>query len=284
MNGEGDMSAAEAMRIVTEPSMRKLPVLIFAGGEPLERKDIFDLAQAALPPFIILLTNGTLIDDEIARRIDSSFDMCVVSIDGVLADNDIIRGGGSFAMAERGIEALARARKKTKISVACVINKHNVKRLAEFAGDMRELGVDSVKFQLNFLERLQPSPEQAQEGFAKLADFCDRNPGFVAGGKWFLSDIQNYICGKRQERCIAAGGAHALISPSGVFSLCCYYPSEIKSVRSMRDLMAANPSELQKTVAGCNGCVRYDQSALLPLLTDPLYKIKWKRVFESSSI
>ncbi|HPI75229.1 MAG TPA: radical SAM protein [bacterium] len=284
MNGEGDMSSAEAMRLVTEPAMRKLPALIFAGGEPLEREDIFDLARAALPQFIILLTNGTLIDDRIARQIDSSFDMCVVSIDGVREDNDIIRGSGSYEMATRGVAALVQARKRSKISVACVINRHNVERLAEFACDMRELGADSVKFQLNFLERLQPSPEQARKGFASLAYFCDRNPGFVAGGKWFLSDILSFINGERPKRCIAANGAHALISPSGVFSLCCYFPSELKDVRSMRELMASNPDELRRTVAGCEGCVRYDQSSLLPLLSDPLLNIKWKRVFKSSNI
>ncbi len=48
-----------------------MPVLVFSGGEPLCRQDLFDLIDKARQNGLItaLATNGTMIDEEQARRI-----------------------------------------------------------------------------------------------------------------------------------------------------------------------------------------------------------------------
>ncbi len=283
MDGSGDMDRAAALAVLNDPAMRKLPALIFAGGEPLAREDVFILARAA-DTFRVLLTNGTLIDARAAAEIESVFNVCVVSLDGCREPNDSIRGEGSYDMAARGLEFMLATRKKCKVSVACVVNSRNVSRLAEFAEEMRELGVDSIKFQLNFLPSLQPDAAAAAAGVGELLEFNRRRPGFIAGGDGFLTAMLSHIERGAAPGCIAGRGAHILISPSGAFSLCCYYPSKLKTISAASELAGADMRELKRVVANCKGCFRYDQHAMLSILEDRFFRIKWKRFFESVKI
>lgn len=90
------------------------PIIVLTGGEPLYRKDLFDIASyihaKGLP--IALATNGTLIDHEIAQKIkDAGFQRVSISIDGPDAHtHDSFRGiPGSFDAALRGASLLHKA-------------------------------------------------------------------------------------------------------------------------------------------------------------------------------
>ena len=74
-----DMSTAQAEDLIgkladlgTGQSM--MPVLVFSGGEPLCREDLFELISHARSHGIIpaLATNGTLVDSTVAGRISDS--------------------------------------------------------------------------------------------------------------------------------------------------------------------------------------------------------------------
>jgi radical SAM protein with 4Fe4S-binding SPASM domain len=84
-----------------------VPVLLFSGGEPLLREDIFELADFARGKGIrtVLSTNGTLITKEIAQRIkDVGFAEAGISLDGIGAQNDRFRGKeGAYKAALNGI-------------------------------------------------------------------------------------------------------------------------------------------------------------------------------------
>jgi radical SAM protein with 4Fe4S-binding SPASM domain len=84
-----------------------VPVLLFSGGEPLLREDLFDLAAYAAGKGIrcVLSTNGTLITPAVTKRIkEAGFSYVGVSLDGVGAVHDKIRGNkGAFDAALRGI-------------------------------------------------------------------------------------------------------------------------------------------------------------------------------------
>ncbi|MGB4267615.1 MAG: heme b synthase [Spirochaetota bacterium] len=90
------------------------PIIVLTGGEPLYRKDLFDIARYAhekgLP--IALATNGTLIDEQIAQQIKASgFQRVSISIDGPDAHtHDSFRGiPGSFDKALHGALLLQQA-------------------------------------------------------------------------------------------------------------------------------------------------------------------------------
>ncbi|MFA5372943.1 MAG: radical SAM protein, partial [Candidatus Omnitrophota bacterium] len=82
---EGELSTQEAKKMIDDLAEFKVPVLLFSGGEPLLRQDLFELNDYAHKRNIktVISTNGTLIDNVLARRIkDASVDYVGVSLDG----------------------------------------------------------------------------------------------------------------------------------------------------------------------------------------------------------
>ena len=76
---ERDITTSQAKDLIEQLSQLgkeqpMMPVLVFSGGEPLCREDLFDLIRYAKSLGIIpaLATNGTLIDSDIASRIHDS--------------------------------------------------------------------------------------------------------------------------------------------------------------------------------------------------------------------
>jgi radical SAM protein with 4Fe4S-binding SPASM domain len=114
--GASDLSTSQAETLVEQLAelgrrQPQMPVLVFSGGEPLCRSDLFHLVSRARQHGIILAlaTNGTLIDSDKARQIrDSGIARVSVSLDGATADvHDRMRQiPGAFNKAIQGIRQL----------------------------------------------------------------------------------------------------------------------------------------------------------------------------------
>jgi len=90
----GELDTAEVLRVMDDLKACGVPALILSGGEPLLRKDIFQIAERAkaLGFYTALSTNGTLIDAPLAQRIgDTGFDYVGISLDGLEATHDKFR-------------------------------------------------------------------------------------------------------------------------------------------------------------------------------------------------
>ncbi len=116
---ENEMTTEEGKAFIDDLAEMKVPVLMFSGGEPLVRPDLFELAAYAVEKGlrIVLSTNGTLIDDFTAQMIkDAGFQYVGVSIDGCEAIHDEFRGEqGAFAAAIAGIRAAKAAGNRTGV-------------------------------------------------------------------------------------------------------------------------------------------------------------------------
>src|ERR1700758_2145604 len=66
-----DLPTEKAKAIIDQIASFASPILVLSGGEPLYRKDIFELAGYATSKGIrvALATNGTLVDRRIAQKI-----------------------------------------------------------------------------------------------------------------------------------------------------------------------------------------------------------------------
>ena len=88
----------------------RVPVLILSGGEPLMRRDIFEISARAkeMGFYVGLSSNGTLIDDALADRIrDIGYDYVGVSLDGIGATHDRFRRKhGAYEAALAGLRRL----------------------------------------------------------------------------------------------------------------------------------------------------------------------------------
>ncbi len=99
--------------------------LIFSGGEPLTRRDIFDIAKRCKELGIItyLSTNGLYVKNSNANKILDSFNYIGISIDGSEEIHDRFRGlKGSFRESIKAIDLL-NSYGKTKVGVRFTITK-----------------------------------------------------------------------------------------------------------------------------------------------------------------
>ncbi len=103
----GELTTAEGRRLLDDLAAFAVPTVLFSGGEPLLRPDLFELAAYArdLGLRCVLSTNGTLITPEVARRIQGAgFSYVGISFDGLGPVHDKVRGKrGAFQEALRGL-------------------------------------------------------------------------------------------------------------------------------------------------------------------------------------
>lgn len=102
-----ELTTQEAQAFIEDLASFKVPVLLFSGGEPLLREDLFELAAFATTKGIraVLSTNGTLITPTVAKQLKTSgFSYVGVSIDGTAKTNNRFRGDpNAFEAAIDGI-------------------------------------------------------------------------------------------------------------------------------------------------------------------------------------
>ncbi len=132
-----ELKTEECFEIIDKLAKFRVPLILFSGGEPLLRKDIFEIAEYAKKSGIkcVLSTNGTLIDDDLVHNLEV-FNYVGVSLDGIGAVNDKFRGvKGAF---DRAIKGLLLANEIVLSGVRFTITKHNAKELEKVLKLARE--------------------------------------------------------------------------------------------------------------------------------------------------
>jgi radical SAM protein with 4Fe4S-binding SPASM domain len=147
------------------------------GGEPLLRRDLFDIIDAATDNGLhsCVTTNGLLISEEIARGFGSrNLVWLNVSLEGATAQtNDAIRGTGTF---ERVLEKLAILREHALFTLAFTITTVNAREVEECAALAERVGASTAVFRplypvgvaAQHLE-LMPTFDEYSESLARLA-------------------------------------------------------------------------------------------------------------------
>ena len=143
-----EMTTGQGRLLVEQLAEFKVPVLLFSGGEPLSREDVFTLASLAKEKGLrpVLSTNGTLIDQSMANKIArAGFSYVGISLDGIGPVNDEFRGvEGAFKKAMQGFRACRRA--GVKVGLRFTLTKRNVSDLAAIFDFIEEEGVDRACF------------------------------------------------------------------------------------------------------------------------------------------
>ncbi|MDD1711576.1 MAG: radical SAM protein, partial [Methanoregulaceae archaeon] len=98
---EEELTTTEALGFIDDLAGMGVPLILFTGGEPLIREDIWDLADYAALRGIktALSTNGTLVTADVAQKIKKSgIEYAGISLDGARAEtHDRFRNSpGSF--------------------------------------------------------------------------------------------------------------------------------------------------------------------------------------------
>ncbi|MGR6836260.1 radical SAM protein [Syntrophomonas erecta] len=138
-----ELSTEEARGFIKDLADMKVPVLLFSGGEPFLRPDIFELGRQAselgLRP--VISSNGTLIDTPVTQKIkEAGFQYVGISIDGAPATHDEFRNHpGAFDAALQGIRACLDNGIKTGIRFT--VNRHNQMDLPEIFDIIEREGI-----------------------------------------------------------------------------------------------------------------------------------------------
>ena len=138
----------EAVRSwVTEYEMEMSPSFHFTGGEPLLRRELFQILNYARGAgfSIALMSNGTLIDRDTAQKIkEAGVSDVQISLDGLENTHDSLRGKGNFQRTLEGIGNLVAQGVDTNINLTVSrVNKGQADELVRLA---EELGVSAVAF------------------------------------------------------------------------------------------------------------------------------------------
>ena len=108
---EGELDTAEAKALIDTFPQVGNPIIIFTGGDPMMRADVYELIRYATDKGLrcVMSPNGTLITPDTARQMrESGVQRCSISIDGPDAEShDEFRGvQGAFDASMRGIQYL----------------------------------------------------------------------------------------------------------------------------------------------------------------------------------
>ncbi len=268
-----ELTTAEAKAVLDELQRLQVFYINLGGGEPMLRRDFFELITYAVEHGIGVKfsTNGTYLDADAARRLAAMDYLDVqISLDGIDArTNDEVRGAGSYAAARRAMDHLAAAGfGPFKISV--VVTRHNVDQLDDFQALADGYGAQLRVTRLRPSGRgadswseLHPTNDQQRQIYRWLLDHGDR---VLTGDSFFhLNALGEPLPGLNM---CGAGRVVCLIDPIGDVYACPFVIHDQFKAGSVRDpggfTAVWRESELFRSLRGpeaegaCASCGSYD--------------------------
>jgi len=150
---EEELSTAQALDVVDQLADAGVTALAFSGGEPLSRRDFFDVARHAVNRglYVSVATNGTLLTkDNVKKLKKTGVHYVEVSLDGATAvTHDTFRGvEGAFEKAVAGIRNAVE-----EDLCACIASTATKSNIAEFPAIIdlaEEIGAERFTY-FNFI-------------------------------------------------------------------------------------------------------------------------------------
>src|SRR3954447_15504034 len=144
-----ELSTAQAKGVLDDLAAFKVPAVLCAGGEPLVRPDLFELAAHARANglHVVLSTNGTLIDREIAQRLkDLNFAYVGISLDSAIPSiHDECRGmQGAFERTMRGFRHCVAVGQK--VGLRLTLTRHTAQNLDKLFDLIEREGIHRACF------------------------------------------------------------------------------------------------------------------------------------------
>jgi radical SAM protein with 4Fe4S-binding SPASM domain len=241
--GKKELTTAQGKLLIDQIAEVSRPLLIFSGGEPLLRPDICELARYATEKGLTVAmgTNGTLINDTVARKLKSAGVKAVaVSIDSHVPElHDTFRGQtGAWEQALQGIDACIRSGIRAQVNTTVTPqNFDEIDRIIDLAG---EHGASS--FHLFFLVPAgrganigDISPDMYEDLISRVLDTVIQDrlplrirpvcaPQFIR-----IASTKGYDLKEWGRGCIA-GLSYCRIYPTGEVTPCPYLPVTLGNI------------------------------------------------------
>src|SRR5215213_4335014 len=141
----GEIDTAKAKEVLDDLAEFNVPAVLFSGGEPLVRPDLFELAAHARSRglHVVLSTNGTLITRDVAQKLkDLEFSYVGISLDSAIpAVHDEFRGmKGAFERTMRGFRHCVDVGQK--VGLRLTLTRHTAQNLDKLFDLIERKGID----------------------------------------------------------------------------------------------------------------------------------------------
>lgn len=143
-----ELSTLQWKQVIRDASVAGARTIVFSGGEPLLREDIFELISYVKNNSLnaCITSNGYSIDDVVASRLSQAgVDVVNISIEGPRDIHDNLRGYGAFDKAVLALENLKKYGVET--TVATIVSIWNYKYLSYVVKLARDYAATTIKFQ-----------------------------------------------------------------------------------------------------------------------------------------
>lgn len=149
MKYPNELTTEQAKAVLDDLAEFKVPAVLFSGGEPLVRKDIFELARYARDRglHVVLSTNGTLIDKPTAEKFkELQFAYIGISLDSAIpAIHDEFRGvKGAFERTMAGFRYCVEVGQK--VGLRLTLTRHTARDLDRLFDFIESEGIDRACF------------------------------------------------------------------------------------------------------------------------------------------
>lgn len=270
--GNAEMDDETLRRVVREAAELGTSIILIAGGEPLMRPEILDIAAEYPKVIFALFTNGLLIDESMIKRFKKSRNIIpIISLEGDRYETDGRRGEGLYDLLRTKISRLGAAGILSGVSFTLTSSNYGLITQNGFIDDLIKAGT-KVFFYVEYVpvsagtEGLVISEDQRANLKEILKIFRDKLPAI------FIS-----FPGDEEELggCLAAGRGFVHISPSGRLEPCPFAPYSDSSLGELSLKEALNSRLLQKIrenqeileeAAGAGGCTLWAKRDLVQSL------------------
>jgi radical SAM protein with 4Fe4S-binding SPASM domain len=200
-------------KAVEEFSPNGLKVLI-TGGEPLLHTQFWSVLEIArsYPVRLELLTNGTLITQNVVKRLSKYIHGVQISLDGMKKGHEYLRGKGTF---EKTVDGIKNAAKVLDVNIATMVHSGNLREFEELNEFVHSVGVNEWNLDVpsiagNATKSIVPSYPEVAEIFKRY--------GFGAG---VHEGDQGYSCGSHI----------CTVDINGGVSKCGFFAEEVGNIK-----------------------------------------------------
>jgi MoaA/NifB/PqqE/SkfB family radical SAM enzyme len=147
-SGAGDLTLDEIDAVARALRELGTRVVVFSGGEPLLRPEVFEAAQMfrAQGMTLHLLTSGVLLD-RCARDVAREFSRVIVSLDATTEDlYQAVRGIAALTMVEKGVARLRGLAADVPVTARATLHRLNFRELPRLIDHARAMALDGISF------------------------------------------------------------------------------------------------------------------------------------------
>ena len=238
------MSEDDLRRLLRQAQTLGISMVALAGGEPLTRPEILDIAGEFPEILFMLITNGWLMDDPILDTLERLRNIIpVLSLEGFEEETDCRRGAGVYA---RALQAMERMRERGLFFGASIMVTRTNFALATSRGFVRSLVTHGSRlfFYVDYVpiqpgsEHLVPSATQRGSEALTMDLLRAEFPGIFLAP----SSSEDAFGG-----CLAAGRGFVHVSAEGALEPCPFAPFSDVNLQDV-PLREALQSKLMRTI------------------------------------